>query len=427
MKTNKQKLLVIATKIKQGKPVTPQEIDALLSFAVEEKDSSVGQMLKQTAFPLALFAGFLFVTFADFFDSFTATLPSWTVMSPELLAGVDYLWDFIGEPIGKENSIYHLPNVILYTFGFFGIKKIIETVEKRTWLETVMLAQEQLRQSLEEGKQILEMKQDHSILFVGKGDFVAEQFVLEHPIDEAVIVSETKPAFTNIWSCYDLCTLYDDLKKTLFRSDAATGGEYLFFPVQDNHLFLPSADSYDLAPHKLDILIQNIRTIEKEQQWVENRIIIVGDRYHHSSVQTVDERKVLKDSEEIISLASIAQKHTQTYLIDPSDLVLKKIIEIAKGRNILFRATKAGINEYKERFYERLHQLSYTAKLKTTLTVGYDILEDLTEQQTLKKSKNYLPVILSHQVKEAIERNGYARDEYIYVPELVLDELKRLT
>lgn len=428
MQYKRKYLLKVAKKVLNNQKITPSELSTLQSFEYKQQDSKFIETLKKCAFPLAIFTGFLFVTFAVYFDSMVAQMPAWTNMSPELLSGVDYIWDIIGEPIGKENIVYHLPNVVMYTFGFFGVKKIIESVEKRTWLQSVLAAQETINKKISTGTVDLDMKEHHSILFVGKGDFVGEQFVLDHPHNETVTVSERKPSYTDTWICYDLCTLYDDLKIVLSLADAKYAGEYLFFPVQDNQLFLPSATAFDLSPHKLDILIQNIRLIEKEEGWVENSIIIVGDAHHHSLVQTVNNKKVLPESEEVISLSSVAKKHSNTILIDPSQLVIRKIIEIAAGRTIAFRATKEGVAEYRDRFYAKLTEAGYKSRDKdAVLTVGYDIFEDLTEQQALARNKDYLPVILSKQVKDAVIRNGYSNDEFIYVPELVLQELKKVT
>lgn len=428
MPHDKKLLLKIAKKIKNNERIYPNELTQIRAFEFQDKESKLLTFLKDSAFPLALFCGFLFVTYAWFFDELILSLPRWTNMSPELLAGIDYLWDFIGEPIGKENIIYHLPNVVLYTFGFFGIKKILESVERKTWLDTVLAAQEKIKAQLQAGTISFNIPDNHTLLFVGKGDFVAEQFAENHE-NEVIVIAEKKPTYTDIWTNYDLCTLYDDLKKSLLRADAETAGEYVFFPVKDDQLFLPSEQAYDIAPHKLDILVQNVRIIEKEHNWQKNKIIIVGDSTHHSFVQTEDEKSAVKGTDELISLESITKKHSDTYMIDPTELVLKKIIALAKGRKIVFRATKEGIALYKKRFYDRLHKLGYTPKnSKDILTVGYDVYEDLTEQQTLVKTvKNYLPVILSKQFADAVERNGYKKEEYIYVPELVLDELRKVT
>jgi hypothetical protein len=112
--------------------------------------------------------------------------------------------------------------------------------------------------------------------------------------------------------------------------------------------------------------------------------------------------------------------------LDPSDIVLKEILHIAKGRKIVFRATKDGIAEYKTRFYDRLKELGYkhSTSKPGILTIGYDIFEDQTEQQTLaRKIDDYYPVVLSKNVHDALLRNGYKKEEFLYVPDLVLETL----
>ena len=62
--------------------------------------------------------------------------------------------------------------------------------------------------------------------------------------------------------------------------------------------------------------------------------------------------------------------------------------------------------------------------MKGILTIGYDIFEDQTEQQTLsRKIDDYIPVVLSKNVKDALIRNGYKKTQFLYVPELVLNTL----
>ena len=203
-------------------------------------------------------------------------------------------------------------------------------------------------------------------------------------------------------------------------------GEYVFFPVKDDQIFLPSRSAYDLSPHKLDILCQDIRSIEKSNKWKPKRILIVGDRFHKSYVQSEDKFGKLKNSEDTISLETIAGKYPNISIIDPTDIVLSHIIRLADGRKIVFRATKEGIREYKARFFERLGKLKYKedTKKKGILTIGYDIFEDQTEQQTLARTvDDYIPVVLSKSVHDALIRNGYKRNEFIYVPELVLNYL----
>ncbi len=426
MKYKKRQLVSVAKKVDTQQHLTPAEINFLLDFQKVDKDNTALRILKRIAVPASLIFGFFFSAFPGYFDHLVKTLPSWTNLTPPVLMGVDWIWDIIGDPVGKENIIYHLPNIVLYSFGIVGAKKLIDAIDHRTWLDKVLASQTKLAERIQNGQTNYQMLDGSSLLFVGKGDFIGTQFVLNHTENETITVSQVKPTYTKFWNFYDVETLYEDLKNVIIRSSGKNVGEYIFFPVKDDQIFLPNEKAYDLSPHKLDILCQNIRIIEKEMGWKNKRIIVIGDKFHKSFVQSEDQQRVIEKSEDIISLESISKKYTNVTLLDPTDIVLKKILEIAQGRKIVFRATKEGLREYKARFYERLESLGYTPENKNqgVLTIGYDLFEDQTEQQTLsRKIDDYYPVVLSKNVHDALIRNGYKKEEFLYVPDLVLDTL----
>lgn len=426
MKNTKKRLLEIAKKVVDCAPLTPEEVQYLLEYHTAEKEPGFITWLKDWAVPLSLAFGFSLATFSGALDPLIESLPSWTNMSPELLAGVDYLWSILSNPIEKQNVVYHLPNLVLYSFGIVGIKSLLERLERKTWLDKVLDAQEILKERVKNGEQNWAMKKGHSLLFVGKGDFIGEQFVMDHKKTEAVTIAETKQSFTDVWSQYDVNSVYDSLKTVVERSGGKTAGEYLFFPVKDLSLFLPGEKDYDLSPYKLDILCQNIRSMEREKKWKTKPILIIGDKFHSSFVQSEDQKKVIPKSQDEISLLSISQRYPSIQLLDPTDIVLEKIISIADGREIAFRATREGLAEYKKRFFARLTLLGYKPTKKKILTIGYDLFEDQTEQQTLsKKVLDYYPVVLSASVRDALLRNGYKKDQFLYVPELVLQTISR--
>jgi hypothetical protein len=428
MQYRKQKLLAIARKIKRGQRVTPQEITYLSQFERMDKDSKLMRFIKAAAVPSSILLGISIAMFPSFYEQYVSQLPAWTNLTPELLTGIDYMWNILSEPVGKANIVYHIPNIVLYSFGVVGVKKIIDAVDRRTWLEKVMEAQDMLQDRIDQGNIALNLRNGHSLLFVGNGDFIGMQFVISHDADNAVTISQTKPAYTDIWNYYNTETLYEDLKDVIIRCDGEFAGEYVFFPVKDDQIFLPGEKAYDLSPHKLDIICQDIRMIEKEKKWKPKRIIIIGDKFHKSYVQSEDDHRVIPGSGDTVSLSSIAKKYEFIAVLDPSDIVLKKIIAVADGRKIVFRATKEGIKEYKKRFYDRLKQLRYMPRKgkKGILTIGYDLFEDQTEQQTLsRKIDDYLPVVLSKNVHDALIRNGHKKSEFLYVPDLVLQTLSK--
>jgi hypothetical protein len=419
----KSKLISLARRVTDNNPLSPAEINYLLTFEKKTEKNKLQSLFTKTALPLSLALGFFYNVFPGPFNTFIKQLPPWTNFPPPLLTGVDYLWNLLGEPVGRANIVFHVPNIMLYSFGIFGLKKLFDAIDRRSWLDRVIAAQTVLRNRMTEGVQAFDLRKGHSLLFVGRGDFIAMQFVLNHDPEAAVTISETKPGYSAIWSRYLSDTLFEDLKNVLLRADSADAGEYIFFPVKDDKIFLPPDTAYDLSPHKLDILCQNIRTIEREQKWKTKRIIIVGDRYHKSYVCSEDKKGPLKNTEDIISLESIAKKYKKVTLLDPTDIVMRRIMEIAAGRRIVFRATREGMTEYKKRFYDRLEKTGYKARSKGgILTIGYDIFEDLTEQQMLsRKIDDYYPVVLSKNIRDALLRNGYKKSEFIYVPELVLN------
>ncbi len=423
----KKQLLEVAKKIKNCEAVTPQEVQYLLEYQKQEKEPTFVSFLQTWAVPLSLFVGFSLAAFSGVLDPLIESLPSWTNLSPELLAGVDYLWSILSNPIEKPNIVYHLPNLVLYSFGIVGIKNVLERLERRNWLDTVLDAQAVLQERLTTGKLRWQLKKGHSLLFVGKGDFIGQQFVENHGEAETVTISDGKPAYTQVWSQYDVNSVYDALKNVIDRSSGKNAGEYIFFPVKDTSIFLPNQKDFDLSPHKLDIVCQNIRLLEKENNWKVKPILIIGDKFHSSFVQSEDQKKVIPKSQDVISLVSISQKHQQIQLLDPTDIVLQKIMQIAAGRQIIFRATKEGLTEYKQRFYKRLNLLGYQTTKKKTLTIGYDIFEDQTEQQTLaKKIQDYYPVVLTQSVRDALLRNGYKKEQFLYVPDLVLETISKM-
>ncbi len=428
MKVSKKRLLKISEKIRNNRKITPEEIEDLTAFEKKDDDSKAISLLKKSAVPLALIVGCAIAVFPNEALRFATALPSWTNLPNPIQNGANYMWNILSEPVENNNVVFHLPNIILYSFGFLGVKKLFDALDRKTWIDRVNEAKQKVNGQIENGNLNLNLSKGHSILFTGNGDFIAIQFINDNKISNAVTISSQKPKNTNIWNYYNPVSSFEDLQNVIERVSDKDTGEYIFFPVKDDQIFLPGPTSYDLSPHKLDILCQDLRSIEKKRKWKARRILIVGDRFHTSYVQSEDKRGKIKKSEDLISLHTISNKYPNIGIIDPTDIVLKKIIEISSGRTIAFRATREGILEYKKRFYNRLELLKHkpNIKKKGILTIGYDVLEDQTEQQTLsRKIDDYYPVVLSKAVRDALIRNGYKKDEFIYVPELVLTHLKK--
>ncbi len=70
-------------------------------------------------------------------------------MGPNLLNAIDYVWSIIGKTVKQSNIIYHIPNVILYSFGVIGVKKLFEYLRKKTWLDKVEEAKTLINKNIE--------------------------------------------------------------------------------------------------------------------------------------------------------------------------------------------------------------------------------------------------------------------------------------
>ena len=160
MSYSKKKLIEISKKITNRSSLTPFEIEEILSFEKVEKELAIVSLLKKSAVPLALTVGFAIAVFPERAEILVKTLPSWTNLPTPVVNGADYFWNILSEPVGKSNIIFHLPNIILYSFGVLGIKKLFEAIDRRTWVDRVNIAKGILRKSTEEGTLFLKLKKE---------------------------------------------------------------------------------------------------------------------------------------------------------------------------------------------------------------------------------------------------------------------------
>lgn len=426
--TNKQ-LTAIAAKIKGDKALTPQEVEHILKFDPAIPQGRVFKILSKIALPGSILLGSTMAIWPEFYAAIVKILPEWTNMEPHIMRGVDYVWDILGDPVKKPNIIYHFPHVIMYSFGVVGIRKLYQFVEQKTWLDRVIEAKTSLEKLVEKGDVNYRFRPGHSILFVGNGDFIAEQFTIQHPADEVIILSSRKPAFTVHWLSFDMNAPFDSLVRNLNRAHAKDCGEYLFFPVTDTHLFLPGPNEYDLSPEKVEVMVQSLRDIEKTYNWGVKRIIVVGDRKQVSYIQTETKDGLLEDTRNQISLEKIDKRYQNVDVLDASDLVAKEILRRFPHHRIFFRSSQEGNQTYKKRFYARLEEHNYKddPQNEHSVVIGYDLQEEQIKRESILTGlQSYLPVVLSREVHDAILRNGHTAESFIYVPELVLAKLKNL-
>lgn len=432
-KTTRQErknLSTIAEKTRNHHPLTPTEVETLLAFELNNKEHSAFKILSTIALPLALLLGYSMAAYPAFFESLVKNFPSWTNLSDNQLLGVDYLWNILAYKVNKVNLIYHIPNIVLHSFGILGVKKLTEYIRSKSWLDKVLDAKKTVLLNVEAGTQKFELKQGHSILFVGNGDFVAHHYDSVTSNDETITIAASKPIYTNVWIKYEIGSPFTAFKEILELANAGNCGEIVFFPVTDQHLFLPGETDYDISADRLEVIITAIRDIERINNWKESKVILVGDKQQKNILQTETKEAVLNDTLETVSLQSIQQKFTHVFIIDPTDLTCAELIKKFPEQQFLFRSSLHGSETYKHRFYSRMEDAGYIEKtgVAANVTVGYDLLEEQIQRESYHTAlQNYFPVVLSKGVLDAIKRQKLPETNFIYVPDLVIQRLKEMT
>lgn len=409
---------------------TKSRIDAALVGPFLEHEfpetSPFGKFMLRVAAWISLFFASVLVVFPEVGEWLIRILPGVFELPPRIAKALDYIWSLVGKPVKKTHLMYHLPNIIIYSFGVAGLRQLIRKINKNNWKDRVIDTQQKLSQQIDAGTAHIAFPSGFSVLLAGAGDQVAKSLVKDDPLIGPTLSSQPQP-HTKLWGKYVVSDGDEGFERVLDQFNCDAAGEFVMFPVVDNHLFLPGPREYDVPPHRIEIGVQRIREFEREKGWARKRIVIVGDKEQTSRFITSGPDGQMIDQVDVVSLNAISEKYENVIVADPTDITLKRIMEIADGRQIAFRASQNGTTRYCEPFFQRLALLGYAPTRKGTLTVGYDITDLETEHQILAHHRDeYLPVILSRDVFDLLSKSHLKEGKYIFVPRLVKEELQKL-
>lgn len=422
---DKNTLIRVADAIRSDDRVDVGVVEPFLNHRFEELSPFNKFMLKVAA-AISLFFASVLVIFPEVGEKLIEILPDFFNLPERLSKALDYVWGLVGEPVGKQHLMYHLPNIIVYAFGVVGLRQLWKRIHRNNWKDRVDDAREKLAKMIEDGTARLRFEPGFSLLFAGEGDQVARSLVVDNPTIGVTIAATPQP-YTKLWGRYAAGEGDEGFARVLDQVNAEDAGEYVLFPVRDEHLFLPGEYDYDLPPHRIDVAVRRIREFETERGWSKKRIIIVGDKEQKSRFITDSGSGRISTEVDDISLKTIADKYENLTIFDPTEATIKRIIEFAGGRKILFRSSDKGVEKYSKEFYFRLSILGYTPDRDDTLTIGYDISDRETEHQVVSRFfPDYLPVILSRDIFDGLVKSRMWDDTYIFIPRLVKQELQKL-
>ncbi len=418
-------LMQITHCIQNGDRIQADLTQPFLDHKFPENSPFAKFMLRVAAY-ISLFFASVLVIFPEVGEWLITVLPAWFEMPKRIATALDYVWSLVGKPVKKTHLMYHLPNIIIYAFGVAGIRQLWRKLNKNNWKDQVTAAQEKLTKDIEIGAGRFSFPDGFSLLFVGDGDQIGKSLILDDP-SLGPTFSSAHPLYTPHWTRFQASEGMEGFTRAIDQFNAQDAGEFVLFPVVDQHLFLPGAHEYDIPPHRVEISVQRIRDYERDMGWAKKRILIVGDQEQTSRFVTASCDGVIDSDQDEISLRTIAQEYERITVIDPTEVTLRRIIEVAEGRDIHFRASDDGAAKYTERFYHRLSLMDYAATQPGTLTVGYDISDLETEHQIVaKKHDSYLPVILSRDVFDLLTKRHLTEGSFIFVPRLVKEEVYHL-
>jgi hypothetical protein len=422
---SKTTLIKVADSIRSGDRIDATLVEPFLDHSFPET-SQFGRFMLKLAAWISLFFASVLAIFPEVGEFLIATLPGFFLLPERLARALDYVWGLVGKPVGKQHLMYHLPNIIIYAFGVAGVRKLWRRINRNNWKDRVEDARKSLSEAIAEGTARIAFPAGFSLLFTGDGDQVAKSLVADNPLIGPTLASRPPP-YTRLWGRFVNTDGDEGFFRVMNQFNSEEAGEYLLFPVVDAHVFLPGKQEYDIAPHRVEISVRRIREFEKQKGWPEKKIVIVGDKEQRSTFVTssMDDRFTVPSDE--ISLHSIEGSYDNVIIADPTELTLRRIVEIADGRQILFRASDRGIEKYAAEFYHRLSLLGHAPTRDGKLIVGYDISDLETEHQVVsQKNTDYLPVILSQDVFDLLSDRYLREGTFIFVPLLVKRELQRL-
>ncbi len=421
----RHEIVEIARKVREGERIRADLVAPFLDYTIPELSPFNRFMLRVAAW-ISLFFASVLVIFPEVGEWLISVLPGFFLLPERLAKALDYIWGLVGQPVKKQHLMYHVPNIIVYAFGAAGIRQLWRKIQKNNWKDLVADAQSRLSRMIDEGRARIAFQPGFSILFAGNGDQVAKSLVLDDPLLGPTL-SSIRPAYTSLWARFQASEGDEGIERVMALFNVEEAGEYVLFPVVDDQLFLPGPTEYDMPPHRVEIAVRRIRDHEKAGNLDKKRIIIAGDAEQASRFLTAAPDGQLDPHGDRVTLRTIAEKYENVLVVDPTEVTLRRIVEIADGRRILFRASDQGTEKYARRFFQRLAGLGYEPTREDTLTVGYDISDFETEHQLIaQQADQYLPVILSRDVFDLLS-GTYLRDgQFIFVPGLVKSELQRL-
>jgi len=413
---------IVADVINQN-PITPQQMRVLLD------DDPAGRSLKKIEKygPPALL-GVHFLTLATL-NQWGDSLPSFGTLPPLVHNSLQAVHNFSVNAADSPALREHIPYISLDLAGTWGLISGLRGLLLGRTGKKIEASQIEVLQRIAEGIFRYEMVPDHSAVFVGNGDRIGELLQELLPLDQVMLYSHEKIT-SDVWQHIQQTGRQEEIFESLDRGDFKHAREAVLLPVKDEDMFLPDEIGHDMTLDEIRLMIDIFDAYSQERGIPQKEVVIVGSpamsQTYIESNRLIDSsgidaiRTTVRLDEMVAQLNEGRDENRQIKIIDPTELVMQKVMALANGRDISFISTEDSFRRYGERFFDALSQLDYKPTGEEAVNVIYNIT-DIPTQTTA--STRDIVIIIDPKMKEHLLQRGVPAEQIILVPELVTTEL----
>lgn len=318
----------------------------------------------------------------------------------------------------------HLPYILLEGAAIWAAAKTLpDWIRTRGKRQQVREAQQVVQGQVSGGEFKYAMAQGHTAAFIGLGDPLAESLQQANDPDQVMLYSHAR-IDNQVWQLISKNGQQEEIFQVLDRGNFQNAGEVLLLPVKYEDMFLPDKTGNDMTIDEIAAVVHVIDDYAKSRGIPTKNVVIVGSKdmqeTYISRADTEQAEKSQKTLAELVDELNQQRTGAKVEIIDPTEIVMEKIDELARGRYIEFVSTEESDQRYGQRFYEQLKRRNYQPTTSESVKVLYNITDVPTE---VGAGKDDIAVIFDPPKKQGLLAKGLPEENIVVVPDITLQAL----
>ncbi len=318
----------------------------------------------------------------------------------------------------------HLPFLLLEGAAVWGaVKTLPNWFRARGKKQQVKEAQRTITETISKGEFQYNMAPGHTAAFIGLGDPLADRLQQIKNADEVMLYSQAR-IDNQVWQLLTKNGQQEQIFRGLDQGDFKNAGEVLLLPVKSEDMFLPDKTGHDMTIDEIAAMINVVDEYCQSRGLPKKKVIIVGSKgMEESYVRRNSEGQSEESKQTLAELVDDLNKQRESAsieIIDPTEIIMRRIITLANGKTVSFVSTKESDQRYGQRFYEQLEAMNYQPTVPGSVNVLYNITDIPTGVRT---GKDDIAVILDPSNKRGLQTKGLLEENIIVVPDVALQAL----